>query len=101
MQGRRAAARTPSHLPHRAGGQGLRQRRQIEGAGAAPNIAPKVNRRWTPCFSPVQHHGRNAIECMFRRFKDLRYITTRYDRYATNYLAAVCLAVTMSYQLCA
>jgi len=28
-------------------------RRQIEAAGAAPNIPPMVHRRWKPCFSPV------------------------------------------------
>jgi hypothetical protein len=28
-------------------------RRQIEAAGAAPNIPPMVHRRRKPCFSPV------------------------------------------------
>ena len=74
-------------------------RRQIEAAGAAPNIPPKINRRWKPCFSPVLYRGRNAIERMFGRLKDFRRIATRYDRLATNYLAAVCLAATVSYWL--
>ncbi len=75
-------------------------RRQIEAAGAAPNIPPKINRRWKPCFSPVLYRGRNAIERMFgRRLKDFRRIATRYDRLATNYLAAVCLAAAVSYWL--
>ena len=74
-------------------------RRQIEAAGAAPNIPPKVNRRWKPCFSPVLYRGRNAIERMFGRLKDFRRIATRYDRLATHYLAAVCLAATISYWL--
>ena len=73
-------------------------RRQIEAAGAAPNIPPKINRHWKPCFSPVLYRGRNAIERMFGRLKDFRRIT-RYDRLATNYLAAVCLAATVSYWL--
>ncbi len=60
--------------------------------GATPNIPPKINRRWKPCFSPVLYRGRNAIERMFGRLKDFRRIATRYDRLATNYLAAVCLA---------
>jgi transposase len=59
-------------------------RRQIEAAGAAPNIPPKVNRRWKLCFSPVLYRGRNAIEHMFGRLKDFRRIATRYDRLATN-----------------
>ena len=73
--------------------------RQIEATGAAPNIPPKINRRWKPCFSPVLYRGRNAIERMFGRLKDFRRIATRYDRLATNYLAAVCLAATVSYWL--
>lgn len=72
-------------------------RRQIETTGAAPNIPPKSNRRWKPCFSPVLYKGRNAIERMFGRLKDFRRISTRYDRSATNYLAAVCIAATVSY----
>ncbi|MDF9862332.1 UNVERIFIED_ORG: transposase [Methylorubrum zatmanii] len=67
--------------------------------GAAPNIPPKSNRRWKPCFSPVLYKGRNAIERMFGRLKDFRRIATRYDRLAANYLAAVCIAATVSYWL--
>jgi transposase len=40
--------------------------------------------------------GRNAIERMFRRLKDFRRIATRYDRLATNFPAAVCIAATVS-----
>lgn len=72
-------------------------RRQIEAARAAPIIQPKVYRRWKPCFSPVLDWGCYAIERMFGRLKDLRRIATRYDRSATNYLAAVCLVATVSY----
>lgn len=74
-------------------------RRQIDAAGAAPNIPPKVNRRYRPCFSPVLYRGRNAIERMFGRLKDFRRIATRYDRLARNYLAANCLAAAVCYWL--
>jgi IS5 family transposase len=37
-------------------------RRKIESKGAAPNIPPKVNRRWKNCFSPYLYRNRNAIE---------------------------------------
>lgn len=73
-------------------------RRKIDAAGAAPNILPKVNRRWRPCFSPLLYRGRNAIERMFGRLTDFRRIATRYDHQATNYLAAGCLAI-ISYWL--
>jgi transposase len=74
-------------------------RRQIEATGAMPNIPPKANRRWKNCFSPALYRGRNAIERMFCRLKDFRRIATRYDRLATNFLAAVCIAATVSYWL--
>lgn len=63
-------------------------RRQVEAKGALPNIPPKANRRWKLVFSPVLYRDRNAIERMFRRLKDCRRIATRYDRKATNVLAA-------------
>jgi len=74
-------------------------RRKIESKGAAPNIPPKSNRRWKNCFSPCLYRDRNAIERMFGRLKDFRRIATRYDRLAVNFLAAVCIAATVSYWL--
>jgi hypothetical protein len=35
---------------------------------------------------------------MFCRLKDFRRIATRYDRLASNFLAAVCLAAAVSYE---
>ena len=57
------------------------------------------NRRWKNCFSPFLYRNRNAIERMFGRLKDFRRIATRYDRSATNFLAAVCIAAAVSYWL--
>jgi len=74
-------------------------RRKIEVRGAAPNIPPKANRRWKNCFSPRLYRDRNAIERMFGRIKDYRRIATRYDRLASNFLAAVCLVATVCYWL--
>ena len=74
-------------------------RRKIEGMGAAPNIPPKINRRWKSCFSPVLYRDRNAIERMFGRIKEFRRIATRYDKLARNFLAAVCLVATVCYWL--
>jgi IS5 family transposase len=45
---------------------------KIEARGTAPNIPPKCNRRWKPCFLPVLDRDRNAIERMFNRLKDYR-----------------------------
>jgi len=74
-------------------------RRQVEKDGAMPNIPPKANRKWKNCFSPFLYRNRNAIERMFCRLKDFRRVATRYDRNAANFLAAVCIAATVSYWL--
>ena len=73
--------------------------RQIETRGVAPNIPPKRNRRWKPCFSPFLYRYRNAIERMFSRLKDFRRIATRYDKLAQNFLAALQLTATVCYWL--
>lgn len=74
-------------------------RRKIESKGIAPNIPPKSNRRWKNCFSPFLYRDRNAVERMFSRLKDFRRIATRYDRIATHFMAAVCIAATVAYWL--
>ena len=74
-------------------------RRKIEATGAAPDIPPKINRIWKPCFAPLLYRDRNAIERMFSPIKDFRRIATRYDRLARNFLAAVCLVASICYWL--
>ena len=74
-------------------------REQIRERGALANIPPKANRKEKPCFSPFLYRDRNAVERMFCRLKDFRRIATRYDKNATNFLAAVCLAAAVSYWL--
>lgn len=74
-------------------------RQQIQSQGAVPNIPPKRNRLWKCCFSPFLYRGRNTIERMFCRLKDFRRVATRYDKLATNFLAAVQLAAIVSYWL--
>ena len=67
-------------------------RRQIEAAGAAPNIPPMVHRRRKPCFSPVLYRARNCIERFFNRIKHFRRLATRYEKHAANFLAMLKLA---------
>ncbi len=74
-------------------------RSKIGAMGAAPNIPPKVNRAWKPCFSPALYRDRNAIERMFGRIKDFRRIVTRYDNLAQNFLATIYLVATICYWL--
>ena len=60
------------------------------------NIPPKANCVWKNGFSPVLYLARNAIERMFCRLKDPAH-RHRYERLAPNFLAAVCIAATVSY----
>ena len=66
---------------------------------AAPNIRPKANRRWKPCFPSFLYRDRNAIERMFGRIKDLRKIATRYDKLAQKVFAAVYLIAPICFWL--
>ena len=102
LQSGRGTFGAASALPNPARGQGLRLERNPQasrGRGAIPNIPPKANRKWKNCFSPFLYRARNAIERMFCRLKDFRRVATRYDRNAANFLAAVCIAATVSYWL--
>ena len=74
-------------------------RRQVEEQRRDAEHPAQGQPRWKNCFSPVLYRDRNAIERMFCRLKDFRRIATRYDRLATNFLAAVCIAATVSYWL--
>jgi transposase len=64
----------------------------VQDQGATPNIPPKSNRRWKPCFSERLYSERNLIERFFSKLKHFRRIATRYDKLAANFLAMVQLA---------
>lgn len=69
-----------------------RIRELIQEQGATPNIPPKSNRKWTPCFSRRLYRERNLIERFFSKLKHFRRVATRYDKLADNFLAMVQLA---------
>lgn len=69
-----------------------RIRELIQDQGAAPNIPPKSNRRWKPCFSKRLYREHNLIERFFSKLKHFRRVATRYDKLAANFLAMVQLA---------
>src|SRR5262249_9201060 len=66
-----------------------RIRQLIQDQGATPNIPPKSNRRWKPCFSKRLYRERNLIERFFSKLKHFRRVATRYDKLAANFLAMV------------
>lgn len=67
-------------------------RELIQEQGATPNLPPKNNRRWKPCFSKRLYRERNLIERFFSKLKHFRRVATRYDKLAANFLAMVQLA---------
>lgn len=60
--------------------------------GTSPNIPPRSNRRWKPCFSKRLYREHNLIERFFSKLKHFRRVATRYDKLAANFLAMVQLA---------
>ncbi len=74
-----------------------RIREQIQDQDATPNIPPKSNWRWKPCFSKRLYRERTLIERFFSKLKHFRRVATRYDKLATSFLAMVQLA---SIRLC-
>ncbi len=73
-----------------------RIRELIQDQGATPNIPPKSNRRWKPCFSKRLYRERSLIERFFSKLKHFRRVATRYDKLAANFLAMIQLAELMS-----
>lgn len=67
-------------------------RRDIEAAGAAPNIPSMRHRKRKACFSKRLYKLRNQVERFFNKIKHFRRVATRYEKQAANYLAMLKLA---------
>ena len=67
--------------------------------GTRPVIPPRRNRKVRYRYDKQLYKQRNRIERMFVRLKDYRRIATRFDRNVRNYMAAVCIAVTVIWWL--
>lgn len=64
-------------------------RASLRGKGAFANIPPKSNRQSKPYFSNWLYRERNLIERVFSKLKHFRWVATRYDKLAANFLAMV------------
>jgi transposase len=64
-----------------------RIRQMIEDQNCTPVIPPKSNRREEIPFSKRKYKKRNLVERCINKLKQFRHIATRYDRYASAYLA--------------
>jgi transposase len=69
-----------------------RVREPLAAAGKAAVIPPMKHRRTPPDFDRELYKARHLIENFFCKLKQFRAIATRYDKIATNFLAAIHLA---------
>lgn len=67
----------------------------LAGQGTEAVIPPLSRRLMPPSYDPIAYKLRNIVERAFCKLKDWRAIATRYDKTARNFLAGVCLAVTV------
>ena len=67
--------------------------------GTKPVIPPRRNRKVRYRYDKQIYKQRNRVERMFGRLKDYRRIAMRFDRNVRNYMAAVCIAVTVIWWL--
>jgi len=74
-------------------------RQWLRKRGTKPVIPPRRNRKVRYRYDKQIYKQRNRVERMFGRLKDYRRIATRFDRNVRNYLAAVCIAVTVIWWL--
>ena len=69
-----------------------RIRELIQDQGTTPNIPPKSNRRWKPCFSRRFYRERNLIERFFSELEHFRRVAPPTTSSPANLLAMVQLA---------
>ena len=67
--------------------------------GCEPIIPPNPTRKHPHTYDKIAYRARNLVERMFCRLKDFRRIATRYDKRADIFLAAVCLAASVTWWL--
>ena len=71
----------------------------LEEKGIRPCIPGRRSRGKPVKYHKRKYKRRNRIEIMFGRLKDWRRIATRYDRCATAFFSAICLAATVIFWL--
>lgn len=68
---------------------------KLEQAGKTAVIPPKANRKQKREYDKDIYKARHLIENFFAKLKQFRAIATRYDKTATNFLAAIYFAAVL------
>ena len=69
----------------------------LKAAGKTCIIPPKSNRKTQRPFDKETYKARHLIENFYCRLKQFRAIATRYDKTASNFLAAIHLAAAIAW----
>ena len=74
-------------------------REELAARDIEPCIPSSKSRKKPYSYDKALYRQRHKVENLFAKLKDFRRIATRYDRSAINFLAAVCIAATVSFWL--
>ncbi len=85
-------APTPKNLLADAGYDGDANREALLIHGIRPVIKPNPTRKDMPSFDKSCYKSRNQIERMFKKLKQMRRITTRYDKTKQSFEGFTALA---------
>lgn len=69
----------------------------LKARGIKPVIPGKSNRKNKIRHDKQAYKKRNVVERCFGRLKDWRRIATRYDKFAQNFLSALCFVAILAY----
>jgi transposase len=72
----------------------------LEARGITPVIPSKANRREPRATDFALYRERNLVERFFCKLKQYRAISTRYDKLANTFLAAVALVCVLFWLMC-
>jgi transposase len=67
----------------------------LEQTGKTAVIPPRANRKQQRAYDKDLYKARHLIENFFAKLKQFRAIATRYDKTATNFLAAIYFAASL------
>ena len=67
--------------------------------GITPCIPHRAKRRAPAAYCETLYRQRHSVENMFAKHKDLRRISTRYDRCAHTFFSAICISASVIFSL--
>lgn len=72
-------------------------RKVLRENGTRPVIPGRSNRKRKISYDTARYRERHLVENAFCRLKDFRRIATRYDKLGRNFLAAIAIAIMVTF----